>query len=77
MRPDSNGEANQEPTMLANFHHWMPLVPRATSEKPTVAPTMLCVPEMGSFKNVATISQMPEPPSAAKLPSISSDSELL
>jgi len=36
---------------------FIPWVPRHTSENPTVAPTILCVPEIGSFKNVATISQ--------------------
>lgn len=39
-----------------------PLKPRAHREKPTVAPTMVWVPEMGSLKKVATKFQMELPP---------------
>lgn len=39
-----------------------PSKPRAQREKPTVAPTMVWVPEMGSLKKVATRFQMALPP---------------
>lgn len=39
----------------------MPLNPFTTMEKPMVAPTILCVPETGSFRKVAKISQIQEP----------------
>lgn len=42
--------------MVPKVDQLMPWVPRATKEKPTVAPTMLCVPEIGSLNHVATIS---------------------
>jgi hypothetical protein len=47
--------------MVPKVDHVMPEVPRATRENPTVAPTMLCVPEMGSLKYVATINHMALP----------------
>ena len=62
---------------MTSVNHLMASVPRVTSEKPMVAPTMLCVPEMGNLRKVATSSQTPLPPSAARLPIISSVSELL
>jgi hypothetical protein len=47
--------------ILANSIHWMPRAPRATRAKPTVAPTILCVPDTGKLKNVATSSQIQQP----------------
>ena len=41
--------------ILANVVQLTPAKPRAAIEKPTVAPTMEWVPEMGSLKNVATM----------------------
>ena len=35
--------------------------PAPTNEKPIHAPTMLCVPETGSFNSVAISCQIPEP----------------
>jgi len=43
--------------MVPSVLQVIPPGPRATKENPTVAPTMLWVPEMGSLKYVATISQ--------------------
>jgi hypothetical protein len=39
----------------------MPRKPCATRAKPTVAPTMLCVPDTGRLKNVATNNHMQQP----------------
>lgn len=52
-----------------------PCVPRATRLNPIDDPTMLCVPEIGSFMNVATSSQSALLASADKQPSINSISE--
>ncbi len=41
-----------------SFHQLIPSMPRATREKPSTEPTILWVPEIGIFKNVARISQM-------------------
>lgn len=40
----------------------MPWKPLATSEKPIVAPTMECVPEIGKRKDVAINSHTALPP---------------
>lgn len=55
----------------------MPLVCRATKLKPSVEPTMLCVPDIGSFKNVATKSQKALLAKAETKPNINSVSEPL
>ena len=39
----------------------MPALPLATRAKPTVDPTMLCVPDTGSFSKVAIKSQPQAP----------------
>lgn len=46
---------------LSSSDHLTPSCPLATREKPIVAPTMQCVPEMGSFKNEATSCHTAEP----------------
>lgn len=55
----------------------MPLVWRATKLNPSVEPTMLCVPEIGNFKNVATKSQSALLANADTKPNINSVSEPL
>lgn len=60
---------------LLNVIHCTPFVPRATKLNPNVEPTMLCVPEIGNFKNVATSSHRALLASADTKPSISSVSE--
>jgi hypothetical protein len=57
---------------LPNLKNFSPAVPRATKLKPMVEPTILCVPDIGSFMNVATNSQRALLANAAKQPSISS-----
>jgi len=47
--------------ILANTFHCIPCEPCATSAKPTVAPTILCVPDTGKLKNVATNNQIQQP----------------
>jgi len=47
--------------ILANTVHCIPCEPCATSAKPTVAPTILCVPDTGKLKNVATNNQIQQP----------------
>lgn len=47
--------------IIPSLAHPIPLNPLTTIENPIVAPTMLCVPETGSFRNVAKINQMQEP----------------
>ena len=49
-----------------------PAVPRHTSENPTVAPTMECVPEIGSRNAVASSSQTPDPARLDNAPNINS-----
>lgn len=61
MKPDRMGEANQEATMRKIRNHLIESQPRSTMEKPIVAPTILCVPDMGILKNVATIFHVDEP----------------
>lgn len=46
--------------------------PRRTRENPTVAPTILCVPEMGILKKVAAISHKALPDSEDRWPRASS-----
>lgn len=53
----------------------MPFVPCETREKPSVEPTMLCVPEIGNFKNVAANSQRALLANAETNPNINSVSE--
>lgn len=57
---------------LPNLLQFNPVVPRATKLKPIVDPTMLCVPEIGSLRNVATNSQSAELASADNKPIINS-----
>lgn len=57
---------------MNNVRQCKPLVPFATRLKPIDAPTILCVPEIGSLKNVATKSQAALAASALKHPSINS-----
>lgn len=45
----------------SNSSHLTPWWPLATMEKPIVAPTMQCVPEMGSFKKEAVSCQTADP----------------
>uniref|UniRef100_A0A182VBN8 Uncharacterized protein n=1 Tax=Anopheles merus TaxID=30066 RepID=A0A182VBN8_ANOME len=71
-KPLSTGEMNHEPTIVSSVFHLSPCVPRATRLKPIVDPTMLCVPEMGILRNVATSSHSAELPRADRQPSISS-----
>lgn len=47
--------------IFSSSDHLTPFCPLATSENPMVAPTMQCVPEMGSFKNEATSCHTAEP----------------
>ena len=47
--------------IISSLYHWIPRTPCATSAKPTVEPTMLCVAETGNLSNVAAISQTQEP----------------
>jgi len=47
--------------MSPKVKKFIPDDPFATRAKPTVAPTMLCVPETGSFSMVATSSHTPAP----------------
>ena len=47
--------------IIPSFIQPIPLAPFTTIEKPSVAPTILCVPETGSLKNVATSSHRQEP----------------
>ena len=49
-----------------------PAVPLHTSEKPTVAPTIECVPEIGSRSAVANNNQIAEPAKLDSDPNISS-----
>lgn len=49
-----------------------PSVPLHTSENPTVAPTMECVPEIGSRNAVASSSQIPDPARLDNAPIINS-----
>lgn len=49
-----------------------PAVPLQTSEKPTVAPTMECVPEIGNRNAVASNSQIPDPAKLDNAPTINS-----
>lgn len=60
---------------LLSVVHCTPFVPRATKLKPNVEPTILCVPEIGNFKNVAISSHSALLASAETNPSISSVSE--
>lgn len=53
----------------------MPCVLRATKEKPNVDPTMLWVPDIGNFKNVATNNQRALLAKAETNPNINSVSE--
>lgn len=47
------------PKSIDHFRPWKPL---ATNEKPMVAPTMECVPEMGKRNDVAINSHVALPP---------------
>lgn len=47
--------------ILANTPHCIPFAPFTTTAKPTVAPTILCVPDTGKLKNVATNNQIQQP----------------
>lgn len=71
-KPLNTGEMNQEATIRPSVPQRRPCVPRATKLKPIVDPTMLWVPEIGSFRNVATNSQTALLDNAAKQPSINS-----
>ncbi|KYM99291.1 hypothetical protein ALC62_09933 [Cyphomyrmex costatus] len=85
--PLSIGLANQDAAMLPRAIHFTydinyvsqrvvvlltPAVPRHTSENPTVAPTMECVPEIGSRNAVANSNQIPDPARLDNAPSINS-----
>ena len=48
----------------------MTMKPFETIAMPIVAPTMLCVPDTGKFRTVATINQMQQPVKALTYPSI-------
>lgn len=61
--------------MVPNVFQCSPEVPLATKLNPMDEPTMLCVPEMGSLRNVAMSSQMALDVKALKHPSINSTSE--
>lgn len=73
-KPLKTGDINHEPTIVPMVDHFKPWVPLATKEKPIVEPTILWVPEMGSFKKVATKSHIALLARAAKQPSINSSS---
>lgn len=62
---------------LPNVVQATPCVPRATRLKPIVEPTILCVPEIGSFKNVATNNQRALLANADTKPNINSVSEFV
>lgn len=47
--------------IFPNSTHWIPRAPCATKAKPTVAPTILCVPDTGKLKKVATSNQIQQP----------------
>lgn len=49
-----------------------PAVPLQTRENPTVAPTMECVPEIGSRNAVASNNQIPDPARLESAPIINS-----
>lgn len=61
MKPDKMGEATQEATILRMPIHLMEDQPRKTMEKPIVAPTIECVPEMGILSAVAIKFHAAEP----------------
>lgn len=61
IKPDRSGDANHEATTRIMSFHLIEPQPRSTTEKPMVAPTILCVPEIGIFKAVATMFQTDEP----------------
>jgi len=91
--PANAGETNHEPPkifsksnyqfsifyipILANTFHCIPREPCATRAKPTVAPTILCVPETGKLKNVATNNQIQQPIEAIYCQSINIKFNLL
>ena len=60
--------------MRPNVFHFTPAKPCATRAKPMVAPTILCVPDTGSLKNVATRSHTPVPVKALSEPAMASSS---
>lgn len=74
MKPLRTGEMNHDPTIVPRVFHCTPWVPRATRLNPMVEPTILCVPEIGSLKKVATNNQHALLAKAAKQPSINSTS---
>lgn len=51
--------------MRMTGHQRIPCVPRASKEYPSVAPTILCVVETGSFRNVAISNHAPHPRNVA------------
>ena len=57
----TNTHIHKHRPMYTSLVHLIPAVPMATSEKPTVAPTMLCVPLTGILKRVARTSHRQEP----------------
>ena len=60
--------------MRTRYHQMMPWKPFAISAKPSVAPTIECVPLTGSPKNVAMNSQPQQPISDDSCPTIRSAS---
>lgn len=52
---------NQDATILSIASHLIEAQPRRTIEKPIVAPTILCVPEIGILNAVAIIFQAADP----------------
>jgi hypothetical protein len=75
--PANRGEINHEPPkifskynfqsfifyipIVANTFHLILREPCATRAKPIVAPTILCEPDTGKLKNVATNNQIQQP----------------
>lgn len=59
--PDRIGEMNQDATMRSIFIHLIESKPLSTMENPIVAPTMLCVPEIGILSAVAITFQVADP----------------
>lgn len=59
--PEKTGERNQEATTRTIRAHSTEFQPLRTIVKPTVAPTILCVPEIGILSAVAIMFQAADP----------------